>query len=604
MGDYLVMTWPPGQPSTAAQAMRAAIMAEGGWTLAHEAFCRLVLVRGRRPPKVSLLPAGQGILIGQVFDKPATLAGRPSPLDLTMLAGLDPEDAARGLVAVGWGAYVAVLTPAREPPLVLRDPLGGLECATWSRDEVTLVSSQVPVRGPHAPAGLGIDWERVEAMAGDIALSSDELCLTGVRAVGPGVLRFGPDASAFERLWSPAAQVRRGRRRREAIEAQALAACIDSCTRALAQGRSRIVAEASGGLDSAIVAASLKAAAAPVVALTNHFWAEPEGDERVYAQAVAETMDLSLTTTAREDLHYDFDKLIRCAGGPRPPFNAQDPDYDLSVAQALEAQGADALFTGHGGDAVFYQMPDVALARDILFGRRDPRGRLATLTLLAERLRLTIWQLGFKALGRAARDPEGLRGPGYLARPQDPARRHPWQRSLRGVSGAKRVQIQALANTQALFGTSLRGEAADLVHPLLAQPVVELCLSLPASTLAVGAADRPLARAAFAGRIPRIIQDRRGKGDVTAFFARSLAGSLDTLAPFLLKGRLAAKGVIDPQRLEPLLDPNLIIRRDVIGEVMRVVFIEAWVRAWEAKLTDAVQDPPVSARAEEGSGAT
>jgi asparagine synthase (glutamine-hydrolysing) len=138
-----------------------------------------------------------------------------------------------------------------------------------------------------------------------------------------------------------------------------------------------------------------------------------------------------------------------------------------------------------------------------------------------------------------------------------------------------------------LVGESLRGQVADLVHPLLCQPVVELCLSIPAPLLAIGDLDRPHARAAYADRLPARVRDRRGKGDVTSVFARSIAQGLPVLRPFLMEGRLAAQGIIDPARLAPLLDPEAIIWRDLTGEIMRTVFIEAWARAWEARLVAA-----------------
>lgn len=589
MSDYLALTSPPGQPGQAADAMREAILSDPRWTLAYETFCLLVCVRGARPPVVTPLPERQGVVIGQVFDTEATLRGAPRPFDLSILKDVPPEDAAVVLTRCAWGPYVVLFTPRREPPMILRDPMGGLEAVTWTRDEVTLVGSQIPTLGPHAPAGLAIDWSRVEALLGDIALSSDEVSLTGVQAVGAGVLRFGPDARASTRLWTPAQHARRARRRGPPPSSASLQACVDGCVQALVQGRRAILAEASGGLDSAIVACALAAADAPIVAVSNHYWPEPEGDERIYAQAVADGLGRPLTAVARGDLHYDLDKLLRCAGGPRPPFNAQDPDYDLDMATRLEAVGAEAMFTGHGGDAVFYQMPDIAVAREILFGRRDPRGRRTALALLAERMRMSVWRLAARSLSREARNPSGLRGPRFLVRPQDLARRHPWQRDLRGLSGAKRVQVQALTNTQALVGDSLRGAGADLVHPLLSQPVVELCLATPATLLAVGAIDRPFARDAYADRLPAQVLTRRGKGDVTAFFARSLAGSLDVLTPFLMEGRLAARGLIDTQALAPLLDAELMIWRDVIGEISRVMFVEAWVRVWEDQLAQASQ---------------
>ncbi|WP_081916488.1 asparagine synthase-related protein [Caulobacter sp. UNC358MFTsu5.1] len=603
MSDYLALTWPPGMPGVAAERMREAILGDGGWRIAHEAFRQLVCVRGDHPPAVTALPDGHGVLIGKVFDTEATLAGAPAAFDLSLLKGLEPRDAGLVLTRCGWGAYVALFTPRREPPAILRDPMGGLEAVTWTRDEVTLVASQIPATGPHAPEGLAIDWARVEALLGDIALSSDEVCLTGVQAVAAGTLRFGPQGEEMLRLWAPAVHARRARHARTATAPAALEACIDGVTKALAQGREAILAEASGGLDSAIVACALLEAGAPVVALSHHYWPEPEGDERQYAQGVADQHGLPLTAVARGDLHYDLEKLLACAGGPRPPFNAQDPDHDQELADRLKALGADALFTGHGGDAVFYQMPDVAVAREALFGPRGARRRRETLSLLARRMRMSVWRLAALALSRAAADPPGLVGPSFLARPQDRRRRHPWQKAVRGVTGAKRVQVQALVNTQALIGDSRRGRVADLVHPLLAQPVVELCLATPTLALAVGALDRPLARRAFAGRLPAAILERRGKGDVTAFFARSVAGSLDVLAPFLMEGRLAARGLIDRERLAPLLDPHVMIWRDLIGEIMRVVFVEAWARTWEDRLAGAGAPDPGQAPGQAAGGA-
>ncbi|MFT4250954.1 MAG: asparagine synthase C-terminal domain-containing protein [Caulobacter sp.] len=611
MGDYLVITWPPGQAGAAGEAMAHALVADGQWRLAYSAFCVRVFVKGARAPAVQVLARRGGVVLGEVYDTETTLAGVPRPFDLSVLAGARPEDAAQVLTRCAWGRYVAVLTTLRgstaEPPMVYRDPLGGLECVTWTRDDVTLVSSQIPTAGRHAPAGLGLDWDRIEALVGDIALSSDELCLTGVQAVGPGVLRHGPGGRQALRLWRPRDHVGK------AVRAlpKDLAACVEGCVRALVQTRSRVVAEVSGGLDSAIVAGVLRAADAPVAAVTHHYWATPEGDERVYARAVADGLGVELTAVARGELRYSPETLMRCAGGPRPPFNAQDPDYDDDMAQRLVAVGAQALLTGHGGDAVFYQMPTEALAREILadlvrggWASRSGRARAVVgLEGAARRMRMSVWKLGLMALGRRAADPPGLAGPSFLARPQDLSRRHPWQRDLRGVSGAKRIQIQALVNTQALFGDSLRGRVADLIHPLLCQPVVELCLGVPANVLAVGDHDRPFARAAFADRLPAIVRDRQGKGDITQVFSRSLAGSLDVLAPFLLEGALVRQGVLDAARLAPLLDPQVIQWRDVTGELMRVIFIEAWVRAWEARLAGAAPAPDGTARAPQGDGA-
>ena len=587
MGDYLALAWPPGQPGQAADRMREAILADG-WRVAHVEFCILVCVKGERAPRVQELPQRRGVLIGEIFDTQATLASAGAAFDPAILKDLDPPDAALVLSRCCWGRYVALFTPPREAPSIFRDPMGGLECVTWTRDEVRLVSSQIPTRGSYAPVDLAVDWARVEALLADVALASDEVCLHGVRAVGAGVLRSGPDGSLVRRLWLPAEHARRAGSRggpmSPAWSPAHLAKTIDACTRALTADRAAVVAEVSGGLDSAIVALALERALAPVIQAINHFWPSPEGDERTYAHAVAAVLGKPLQTVARGDLQFDLEGLLRCAGGPRPAFNAQDADYDQDMAARLRSVGAQALFTGHGGDAVFFQMPEPGLARDLLRGPAPAMGRFEAVATLARRLRMSVWKLIALALGREGRDPGGLRAPRFLIRSGPMRRRHPWLEDLRGLDGAKRVQIRALTHTQMLVGESLRGQVADLIHPLLAQPVVELCLSIPAPILAIGAHDRPHARAAYADRLPALIRDRRGKGDVTSVFARSIAAGLSVLRPFLLEGRLAAQGLIDRAKLEPLLDAEALIWRDYTGEIMRAVFIEAWVRVWQDRL--------------------
>lgn len=595
MGDYLALAWPPGQPGVEAQALREAILADGTWRVAYEEFCILVCVSGPRPPAVQVLPARQGVLIGEVFDTEQTLAGRPSPFDAAILKGLEPSDAALVLTRCAWGRYVALFTPHRRAPEIYRDPLGGLEAVTWTRGDITLVGSQIPAAGPQAPADLAIDWARVEAMVADIDLASDALGLRGVQAIGPGVLRSGPDAREALVLWTPAEHARRARAARPVDLAgpARLAARIDACVAALSLGRSAIVAEVSGGLDSAIVAASLTKAGAPVVDAINHYWPDPESDERGYAADVAHGLGLSLTAVAREDLAYDLERLLAAAGGVRPPFSAQDPDHDRDMAGRLRALGADALFTGHGGDAVFFQMPDRALALDILWGAPTCQGRAGALASLARRLRMSVWRLIGAALRGPGGDPAGFRPSRFLNPPGAAPPRHPWRRKLGGVSAAKRVQIEALIGAQLVQGESLRGRVADLINPLLCQPVVEYCLSIPAPLLAVGELDRPYARAAFCDRLPASIRHRRGKGDVTSVFARSLARGLDVLGPFLMEGRLAAHGLIDRDKLAPLLDPEVMVWRDLTGEIMRVVFVEAWVRVWETRVEARRQDSPL-----------
>lgn len=581
MGHYLLLLRPRGRIAEAGDRLRAAIEDSGEWTLAVGLYQLAVYVRGPRPPSVRVMPHEAGVVIGELYDSQAARDGAARDFDLAALEDGDRIEMARDLTERAWGRYVAVLKHRDDPPYIYRDPMGALECLTWERDGVTVVASEVEAGRPWSPEHLAIDEAALGQLLADHARWSEICPLHGVVAVAPGVLRHGPDARESERLWSPARMTHQSVQDRDPA---ALTRVVDGCVAALARDRKAILVEISGGLDSAIVAASLARCGAPVVAGINYYWPEPEGDERVWAQRIADRCGFKLIASRREVMVLDGVKLARHALAPRPGLNAQDPDLDHDIAEQAKALGADALISGQGGDAVFFQMAHLALTSEILCSKAPLGARIHDLTVLARRARTTIWSLLARSMKPLLKSSPPVPPPGFLAQGLERCGAHAWIEDRQGVSRAKRIQIRAITNCQNAFGDSLRGQAADLLYPLMAQPVVEHCLGIDAPLLAIGEVDRPFARAAFADRLPPESLTRRAKGDVTVFFSKSLAASLPGLRPYLLDGRLAGRGMIDPARLEPLLHPEPMIWRDCVGEVMLAAYAEAWVRAWEQRL--------------------
>lgn len=114
-----------------------------------------------------------------------------------------------------------------------------------------------------------------------------------------------------------------------------------------------------------------------------------------------------------------------------------------------------------------------------------------------------------------------------------------------------------------------------MLHPLLSQPVVELCRGLTTPALTRGGRDRVVSREAFRGRLPAPVIDRRGKGDLTAHYGRVIAASLGLLLPLLLDGCLAEAGLLDRRRLEVLLTPEQLILQRANSEILTAALIES-----------------------------
>lgn len=160
---------------------------------------------------------------------------------------------------------------------------------------------------------------------------------------------------------------------------------------------------------------------------------------------------------------------------------------------------------------------------------------------------------------------------------------HGWMQGAAGLPPGKRCHIALLAQKLTVHIENQRSRWAEVIHPLLAQPMVEHCLAISTPDLTVGGRDRGLARLAFADRLPPAILARREKGEFATYYGRAVAEGLGFLRPYLLEGRLAAQGLLDRARFETLLTPEALIWRGESFPIMAAVTVEAWLRVWTAK---------------------
>lgn len=578
MRDYLVIEVEIGADPAAWRAAEALVLETGAWTKVAERRRFSIFLEATRPPPYRHLPNIAGGLIGDVFDADAARRGLGRDFELLGVGG-DPHEIAARLVERAFGRYVAIFNDDQGRARVLRDPLGVMEAIGWRRGGLRFIASRLPDLPDLWPEALAIDWDGLGAILRQKNLASLICPLVGVISYPPGVLA-GPDGVG-PRLWSPSRFARRPRAKADPSE---LRHVIDGVVAAWALGREGVFCEISGGLDSAIVAASLKQAGAPLAYGVNHSFPRDESDERLYARAVADQIGVPLDVVDRQMLVVAPDKLAGAAGGPRPNYVGGDPDHDADLARRLSAPGLEAMFTGRGGDGMLYQMAHPALVRDVLRGA-SAGGRRRGLSLLARRNATTVWDLLRRGL--STKDlTAGLGVQAFLsdATAATAAARHPWLQEARDLDPAKQLQVLALVNGLSSFGESQRHRAGDVIDPLMSQPVVEFCLSVAAGRLAVGDNDRPFARAAFADRLPPLLLNRRGKGDLTTYFAQSLRGSLKALRPYLLDGRLAAAGLLDRPRLDAALSPERLVWTNISSEVFVMLALEAWARCWTDRL--------------------
>ena len=584
---YLMLLWTPGDDVAERAALRhlESLEAEGLWRRAFAEPGWSLILEADTALRVRPLGLRRGAILGDLFHVDGSEAPRGQRVALTASPN-GSRQVFEELSRRFWGRYVAFhQSTVTESAAMFRDPSGAMECLTWRRDRVRLVSSHLPTH--HAdlmPGGLGVDWAGVACRLSNPAATASGVALTGFEALDAGEMM---DLKTTERtlVWSPAAFVRRAREPRE-VSATRLRERVDQVVGAHASQAGVILAELSGGLDSAIVAGALQATSAGKVGQwINFHTADPEGDERTFARAAAARLGISVVEAAKGELELTEAHLAVVGDGLRPSTLPIDYGYDEdNVARCFDV-GADTMMTGQGGDAVFFQTQTPLIAADAVRAGLSGFALWRVFRDVAAHRRTSVWSAArMGLLASFGHAPLPRPTPPYLTKAcvgtlsRRPA--HPWLTNLDGAAPAKRLQIRSLAAAQHFHGHSRRGEAVDLIHPLLSQPLVELVLGVPSFDLALGSNDRALAREAFADRLPMEVLRRRSKGDLQAYYGRMLSRSLGILRPFLLEGLLAREGLIDRVFLEEALTPESLLWRDLVGHVAGLIAVEAWARRW------------------------
>lgn len=566
MGSILALSWADaagahraGRITAAAKAcgFEAVLLSPSGW----------LGVRGPRAPQLTDL--GGGLLaLGDLFDMPEGpsigMAGRRARLQAVAWAK--------------WGRYIA-LDRDGDGTLraVLRDPSGAMEAATWLCEGVRVVSTGAPDwLMDAAPAPVAIDWSGVPALLADPLAGLTQPPLTGLTVLDAGEM-VDLDTGIREQVWTPTRP--RLSEIWDAHEAGAgLRLRVEAVVGALTTQVQAAGAELSGGLDSAIVAAAMGAGRDRVGLWLNAYSARPETDEQVYAAAIAARLGIPLTRMQRGEQALEVQALAATAGDFRPGFNGADPVFDMLVADACRAAGVEALFTGKGGDALFYQGATPAVFGD-LWRTRGLRALMSpVLPGVARWTRQSAWSV-LAETRRPSRP--GMAPQAIVAATAERAETpHPWMAQADRLGPGKRLQLQALTSNLAYATACRRTAVVDLIHPLMAQPLLDWAMRIPTPVLTAGRTDRYLARTAFADSLPSAAVWRRSKGDYTATFEREAAASLPFLREHLLGGLLRKHDVIDVARTEVLLDRDRLMWGGGSAALTSAALVESWLRKW------------------------
>lgn len=535
-------------------------------------------------PNLAMPVEGGGIIIGTCFDRELPyrrVRELTGPLARAVL-----DNGGEPLIERCWGGYVFLGERSDgSGAAVLRDPGGGLPCYFERIGRGLLVSDMAAALSELIGRPASIDWDVVLQGLAYPDLRGSDTALSGIGELQPGAAmslgKAGQGAGSVRPVWDIARLAREREQAASPAElAEQVADEVMRCVDAWTAGVSRPLLELSGGLDSSVVGACLHATGAGLEAVTT--WAPGlRADERAWARTAAAACGATLHECEADPGEV---QVTRSAASqlPRPAARLFVQEIDRLHGTVARAIGADAIVSGGGGDNVFCHLQSATPVTDHLIRYGPSLRTLGVISDVASAAGATYRHVARQAarqLVRPRQAPAWRPDTRFLHRSlRLPARpSHPWLDASGGLPPGKRRHIRSLIVAQNHREGLVRAQAAPILYPLLSQPLVELCLSIPSYRWIEGGRDRMIVRRGFASRMPRELVERRGKGGFDTLADAIYRRNATTIRAMLADGRLAREGLVDRDAVSADLSEASAVER---SRALALVDVESWAACW------------------------
>jgi asparagine synthase (glutamine-hydrolysing) len=603
---YLALIWNPTDPeksATARSLIERMSAAPASWQRALDADGVVVFHAGLNEgaSETRALDAGAGVVLGRIF--PLDMAGSAA-LSGGSRAFFDLAETTAILATGGkrlfeqyWGRYVAIVRSSRTGEIwVLRDPLGQMPCLLAGFRGVSIVFSDLEDCLKLGCLKLTVNWDYITGLLANSGMMTCATALNEVSDIQLGErVRFHRDTLQRSIEWRPF-EIARTDRILDADEAaRQLQATTRACIHAWASCYSGLIHNLSGGLDSSIVLACLKDAPThPAITCLNYYGTGPSEDERQYARLVARHVGAELIESRLDPADVRLERITTLRRSPRPWYYMYELEHGRLETDLASQQGANGLFSGSGGDGIFYQARAELAVADYFFDHGWGAGLLHAAVDAAQVSHKSIWPLLAKAVrarllpkrfnpiaegGRPARtlvNADVLRAAARNAEFD-----HPWftHQATRGVPPGILWHVSTVAIPPAYYTSFGPETTPERTMPLLSQPLVEVCLRMPSYLLIRSGRDRAIARKAFASDLPATTIKRTAKGRVDQYVRNIVDANLGFLREFLLEGILVRKGLLNRDTLELYLTKERSPADFQYSEILHEhLCVEAWLR--------------------------
>lgn len=480
-----------------------------------------------------------------------------------------------------WGDYLMFCPKSENEKdlTILRDPSGGVRCLYNLTEGDGFITSDISIAIQLKLYKKKINWDFLPHCLAYPYLKTQRTGLCDIKELLPGCSLTIHEVEITTRTeWSPWDFIYENQRYIDSqLAAKELRRAVESTVIAFANIDGSILLELSGGVDSSIVAASLKETKARVNCC-NLVTPVPGADERSYAVQMADYLNVKLhvETLSFDDIFFSF---------PPPPsavtprMIALQQIIDSAMQRAGELYNVTSFFSGSGGDTIFCFLKNSSPAVDA-FKEMGLKAGISAIRDLSDLHECTIWKAARLTLRKLMKEPKQpceanheFIAPDKIISTPEP---HPWFNSPANLLPGDRDRVFELIGTQIFRDSSPRGGKLRRL-PLLSQPVIETCLKIPSWMWISGGKNRAVARTAFSDRLPLDILNRRSKGNFLTFSGGAYQRNKNLMREFLHTGQLKEHGLLDIESLECYFVTEHPPRDHSFMRIFELCMIENWV---------------------------
>ena len=570
-------------------------------TPACDGLCVLHAAESPEHSEVHRLQDQNGVVFGTLFKHAAeadTSEATPvhGALDRTFSEQV-VSTGGRKLIDSYWGSYIGLFRDKNTGTTsIIRSPMGFLPCLKTEYHGVRIFFSSMPDCTSNALLRFSINWQYLARHLAKFRQSGD----TGLNEVSE--VLYGECVEVSRDCRSQ--QVHQHWNALDVARRQSILSPVDAITRtrevvrrcvhAWAACQKTVVHRLSGGLDSSIILGCLRdAPSRPHVVCVNRYSHRSDSDEREYARLAAQHTGFELLELER-NATFRLEDIFNAQPAERPQNYILQFSQILPEAQLAYSRSAGAIFDGSFGDQLFYAFEYPLTVADYVsdFGIRP--SLLPVVVSAARAGNLSVWNVLraslLKGLLNQRWDPVSARRETNVLMNEDVLRNllgttsdtHRWYARDKYVPVGKQLQISLLMDAIPYHMPFGDIDHLRYVSPLLSQPLVELCLSIPTYVLSHGGWDREIERRAFTSDIPARIIRRRTKGGQADFSSDVKRHNLALIRDLLMNGWLVESGLLDRGKLQQALDGHSAGLDAGPARLSRVLNIEVWLKTCAA----------------------